>query len=559
MSMGLFQDVPVQRPDFSTFNLTHENKLSMEFGDLVPIQCIECVPNDTFELRTEAFIRLAPMKFPVMHRINCKIYHFFVPTRIIWHHWKKFIAERPDDSLPAMICATLGQLSHANIDDGFGHFDSYNDIPVGSLPDYMGLPARTDVIDEECQVPFNVLPFLAYQKIYNDYFRDQNFDADLFADDAVDGDDEGSLYMLTEHEGIINDFDNSLSDGVVFENLFTLRKKRWEKDYFTSALPDPQFGDIVPIDIFGSGSTLNVKANAQDAAIGGPNGVDIQGLAVRQGNNYDANAILGSFSADNLDLTINSEENLNALNMLDLRLAAAVQRYQELLARAGHRYKEFIQASYGEVVPDYRLDRPQFIASGEIPVVVSDIPQTSQSTDNSALGELGGKGTAVGADNFGRVHCYEHGYIISIACVLPRTAYMNGLPRMFSHLDRFDYHHPMFEKLGEQEILNKEVYVSDDPVKDNGTFGYAPRYAEYKFINSSVHGEFRTSLDFMHMARKFAALPQLGSDFLSVSSNPSDRAFAVSSETSSHHLYCQFLNHVKAVRPMAYNPIPALI
>lgn len=561
--MSIFQKIPVPKTRFSNYNFVYEYKCSMNMADLVPISILECLPNDRFSGRTEAFVRFAPMKFPVMHRVNLKLYHFFVPNRILWNKWADFIAEKEDDNLPAKPCISLSDLAGYQVqEDDDGDFTDI--LKVGGLADYLGIPVDTERIDQfqYSQELVDVMPFLAYQKIWNDYFRDQNLQDDIFDDDTP-----SSLYnTVTNHEGEIPLIQP------VFNQLFRLRKKAWEKDYFTSALPEPQFGDPVPVPIVGAVTGMpysaNIRSNRGVEISDGPTVLaaneDSQGYMFLTAEN-DTNAVNPLDIEASVDIAPQGQigQVVNAsFTINDLRLASSIQRLREAMARAGHRYKETIMSLFNQETPDYRLDRPEFIASETIPVQISDIPQTSSTissgVDASAQGQLAGKGVAYGSNNGFKYHCQEYGFLITLATVIPRSTYQDGLSRMFTRLDKYDYFNPYFEHLGEQEILNKEIFLSGNEELDNETFGYAPRYSEYKYMPSSVHGDFRDTLDFMHLGRQFDETPALNGDFIVPDPETTNRAFAVTADRYDH-LYCEFVHNLRARRPMSKNPLPQLI
>lgn len=563
--MSIFQKIAVPKTNFSNYNFVFEYKCSMNMADLVPINVMETLPNDTFSGRTEAFVRFAPMKFPVMHRVNLKLYHFFVPNRILWNKWADFIAEKEDDNLPAKPYMTLSDFASYQVqEDEEGDFTDI--LKVGGLADYLGMPVDTERIEQfaESHEPVDLLPFLAYQKIWNDYFRDQNLQDDIFDDE-----NPVSLYnSVTDREGEIPLIPAVLND------LFRLRKKAWEKDYFTSALPEPQFGDPVPVPIVGA-----VTGIPHTASIRTNDGIEIVGtdVSTRLSANADSagDLYLSAENDTNVTNPLNAQSSVDispvgeigqvvnaSFTINDLRLASSIQRLREAMSRAGHRYKETIMSLFNQNTPDYRLDRPEFIASETIPVQISDIPQTSSTistgVDASAQGQLAGKGVAYGSNNGFKYHCQEHGFIITLATVIPRSTYQDGLSRMFTRMDRYDYYNPYFENLGEQEILNKEIFLSGNEELDNETFGYAPRYSEYKYMPSTVHGDFRDTLDFMHLGRQFDETPTLNGDFIVPDPETTNRAFAVTADRYDH-LYCEFVHHLHARRPMSKNPLPQLI
>ena len=550
---NIFQKIAVPKVHFSNFNLTHDYSASFDFGYLIPCMCVEALPNDTFQGSTEAFLRLAPLEYPLFHRMSLKAYTFFVPNRILWKYWPEFIAEDEESVAPSALEARLSEIAYY-----------YPEYP---LVDYIGFPQETHSV-EDTQESVSILPFLAYQKIWNDYFRDENLQDDLFKKD------DGVLWQVSQLQGVI-----SLTSASTRNMLFSLRKKAWEKDYFTSALPEPQLGDPVPVPVRGD---VSVDVNSDNASIYGTAAFVAPNLysSVRQLTSGD-NLEVGSPTSDPTRFAINAGDtpvtelksggatiSVSGVNGLyvqdasftinDLRLASSIQRFNELLARAGHRYKETILSMFNQVTPDYRLDRPEFICSCNIPISISEVPQTS-ATEQGSTPQATLAGNAIAYNNAGmyRYHCQEHGFIITLICAIPRTKYANGLSRMWTRKDRYDYYTPVFENLGEQAIKNREVYLSGTSADDED-WGYAPRYSEYKYIPSTVHGEFRNSLDFMTLSRIFDSLPTLSGDFITPDDETCNRGFAVP-DNSVQHLYVQVINHLLARRPMQKLPIPKLV
>lgn len=575
--MSIFNKTAVEKRTFSNFPMSHEWKGSIDMSYLVPIDLVECLPNDTLVGNTEAYIQFAPMQFPLMHRIDCKIYHFFVPNRILWKFWEDFIYEAKDYSRYPKVSTNIYQLGR------------YGQLKPNTLCDYMGLPveqflnwdaARWDSAPEKFKnEQIDIMPFLAYQKIYNDYFRDENIDPDLFErDEEVDPD---SLYFLCYESRGFEGYEK-------LAEVFKLRKKAWEKDYFTSALPEPLYGDPQPIPISGNAS-INLNPNVSPLRVYTPQQLDgltaqervVLGLGANQQAPGWKEISAGSLSinGDNNELYYNYPHNqvvavgrlsndgivpvnIDGLSFTisDLRLASAIQRMQEALARAGHRYKEAMITMYNQVTPDFRLDRPEFIASANIPVTIGAVPQTSATDQESPQGNLAGRASLMGSQNGFRYHCQEHGWFLTLACVIPRTAYANGLHRQFQRFDRYDYHNPYFEEIGDQAIKKKELYLDGRRAEANEEdFGYAPRYSEYKTKTSSVHGDFLSTLDFMTLTRLFGDnySAALNGDFIRPDDDTLNRAFSV--RTDVQHLYCQFYNKLKMRRCMKRNPIPRLM
>lgn len=504
----MFNKIKINRPGRNVFDLSHEKKLSLSMGELVPIFLQETVPGDKFKVSSEIFMRLAPMVAPVMHRCNVYTHFFFVPYRLLWDEWEKFITggvEGTDE--PAFPYLSLQEADREI-------------VAVGSLADYLGVPASESDITTPNSYPVSALPFRAYTLIWNEYYRDQT---------------------LQEAAGVLKE--SGAITALEKAAITPLRRRAWEKDYFTSALPFAQRGPAVmlPADIEyldpatvttntgGHPVTGNAHFNGTNDVLldGGTNGVTIENI-------------------DNLGVTIN-----------DLRRATRLQEWLERNARAGSRYVEQIFSHFGVKSSDARLQRPEFLGGSKQPVVMSEVLNTSGS---GVQGNMAGHGVSVGAGFGVNKFFEEHGLVIGIMSVLPRTAYMQGLPRLFSKFNKFDYFFPEFANIGEQEVFNREVYWNTDPAGENPayneeTFGYQSRYAEYKFVNSSVHGDFRQTLNYWHMARLFGVPPELNEDF--VQADPTKRIFAVE-DPDTDDLYVQVYHNFKAIRPMPVFGTPTL-
>lgn len=496
---NLFNSIQLKKPKKNAFDLSHDVKLSLDMGELVPIMCMEAVPGDKFKIGCRSLIRFAPLVAPVMHRMDVTMHYYFVPNRIVWPGWEKWIVGDPAaTAFPVM-----------NIDD----------TNYSSLLDYMGIP--TPPPGTAYPQTVSALPFAAYQKIYNEYYRDQNLIAEINSE-LVNG-------------------DNSTNT-----ELYTLRTRAWEHDYFTASLPFAQKG--APVDIPLGDITLKEDTTNQgifrNAAIhsisptGDVSQVDIgggiPGIQVNATTSvYDPNGTLETQST-----TIN-----------DLRRAFRLQEWLEKNARAGTRYIENILAHFGVRSSDKRLQRPEYITGVKSPVVISEVlnttGQVSETGDPLPQGNMAGHGVASVNGNYGSYYCEEHGYIIGIMSIMPKTAYQQGIDKHFTKYDNlYQYYWPTFANLGEQEVLNKEIYAFAP--NGSATFGYVPRYAEYKYMPSRVAGDFRNSLDFWHLGRIFDAQPNLNQAF--VECVPGKRIFAVEGEEDS--IYCQVLNEVLAIRPM---------
>lgn len=553
---NIFNSIRLKRPKRNVFNLSYENKLTMNMGELVPIMCMPIVPGDKFRVNTETLVRLAPLVAPMMHRVNVYTHYFFVPNRLVWNEWEDFITKGIDgEDAPVFprfrIVSSWSQFaSEENCSAAFG--DS-------TLWDYLGLPSVAGcgsksfanlvnkngvVVPNEFEV--SALPFRAYQLIYNEYYRDQNLT------DPVD-------FALTS--GLAN---------ADFDVLIKLRRRAWEKDYFTSALPWLQRGPEVTVPVGGSFGVVTLANRDNNQIFVGPDGSPTQvdvGMnlihAADKDNVTPGTIQTGLSNGSNsgnavwLDpkgtLVVDGEN--SGVSIQDLRTSNALQRWFERNARGGSRYIEQILAHFGVRSSDARLQRPQFLGGGKMPVAVSEVLQTSSTDTTSPQANMAGHGISAGVNNGFKHYFEEHGYVIGLMSIMPRTGYQQGVPRDFTKFDNMDFYFPEFAHLSEQEIKNQELYVSSDSAYNQGTFGYTPRYAEYKYHESEAHGDFRGNMSYWHLNRIFSDKPNLNTTF--VECNPSNRVFATS-QTQDDKFWVQIYQDVKALRLMPKYGTPML-
>lgn len=513
--MKQFESISIRKPRNSVFNLSHERKLTMSMGDLVPIFCEEVLPGDKFRVNTEVLMRLQPMIAPVMHRVNAYVHYFFVPNRLIWNDWEKFITGGRLGQDTPVFPTIIGQSDDAK---GTGL------VGVGSLADFFDIPIQMIGDGSHTMMPISQLPFRAYQRIYNEYYRDQNLEEEIAIplDSSQIGWDETTVLELVK-----------------------LRKRAWEKDYFTSALPFAQRGDEVLLPLQGD-APVTGRPHFQRSADGstwlnansGDLGTDGNAL-LKEINNNQAARIDDGLSADLSEAS--------ATTISELRRAFALQRWLEKMARGGSRYVEQMLYMFGVRSSDYRLQRSLYLGGGKLPIQISEVLQTSK-TDTSPQGNMSGHGFTAGVTNGFKKYFEEHGLVIGILSVIPRTGYMQGMPKLLTKTDRFDYYWPDFAHIGEQEVKKYELYYDPALSTNNDTFGYQPRYAEYRYKFDKVNGEMRTSLKQWHMANDYSAQPSLNNTF--VKANPTTRIFAVES-ADWHKLIVDIYFDFKAIRPVA--------
>lgn len=521
MMNKIFDSVKVFRPRRNKFDLSQEKKLTMDFGWLTPVLVEEVVPGDSFRVKTESLVRLSPLIAPVMQRMNCYMHYFFVPNRLVWDEWEDFITGgRLGTAAPVFPFMSVNEANRSNVEPA-------------SLADYLGIPTVPVGGAAITTAPsFSVLPFRAYQLIYNEYFRDQNLEADL---------------VIPKTSGQVT------IGSAEYEMLNLLRIRNLEKDYFTSALPWAQRGGAVSTPISGE---VDFDSLAPGLARTG---------AVRKvsDNSLSSTGALSStlgvekITAENVYHELIGAAPLDGtVDVSEFRRAIRLQEWVEKNARAGSRYIEQILSHFGVRSSDARLQRPEFLGGGRTPIVISESLSTAQTTDLPQA-NMAGRGISVGTSYGFNRSFEEHGYIIGVMSALPRTGYQDGVPKHYSKFDKFDFFWPEFANLGEQAVINREVYFDYLSAAVNGdTFGYQSRYAEYKYGRSSVHGLFRGNLAFWHANRIFSATPVLNNDFVQAYSTNTDRMFAVFDDEA--RLMVQLYHDVQALRPMPYFGVPSI-
>ena len=553
MARNNINSVLLKRPKRNKFDLSRVNKLTCEAGEIVPFFLEECLPDDSFKLATANRIRLAPQVLPLMHQIDVSMYWFFVPCRILWPNWEEFITGGKDGtSEPIIPYFNFGQ----------GSSSSNKTAGVGMLSDYLGIPtnAASSTVTQITGQSYNFMPFATYVKIYNDYFRDENFTPEL-PFELKDG--YQTLDRVLSDTNITNCIESiyggSLSSPQprawqrVYGGCFLAS---WRKEYFTSALPNTQRGPIVNIPlgdtapvVFGpAGESISVY----NRSIGTVNQNPATGEQV-----YDGKLLGDKTTGNKRPLQADLSEATNT-NIIELRRAFRIQEFLERMNAGGSRLTEMIYSMFGVKSPDARLQRAEFIGASHNPVLVDAIYQTSASQKNSPLADFAGKAISVGGQKPISYYCKEHGYIMGLMIIRPRPEYQNITRRHWLHglTGKFDYFWPILANIGDQAILNRELFASANNSQLNEPFGYTPRYQEYRFASSETHGEMQTALKYFHMNRIFDSQPVLNQQFMNC--NPRTDMFAVTDGQVSHHYWCEILIGCQAKRPIPKFGTPML-
>lgn len=588
--MSIYNSIPAPKLSRNNFNFTHRNNFSFNFHKLYPVLLREVLPGDKHRQGTEQFIRFAPLRAPILSQIKFSQQAFFVPMRTISDHWEDFITGGRQGTYSEVLpYTTIGELA-SYISDTIDEIDTESSSALQDFHnlhdsleflDFMGIPfdsveppsgiftnytsqlgnqyirslSEMLFVWKESDVPLNLAPFYAFQKIYDEYYRDQNLE-----DSVLDLIDEAFADAISLPFSSVTGF-VSLSDQFVLgasdplsllNNLFAGRKRAWQKDRFTAALPFTQRGPEVLIPI-GGVAPVTTKVD-YTGTIAPSSSNEFGNLQVNTyGGNATEKVVTGSPSlSPRVDRYVDFNDADLTTTINEFRRAERLQRWYENSARGGARLNENTLSHWGVLTPDATLDRAEFLGGASSPVVISEIPQTSSTDDTSPQGTLAGKATGYNSGYLYSRYFSEHGIVIVICSCMVQPTYQQGIDRIFTRQSRFDYAWPEFANLGEEPVYTKELYAL---AGNDKVFGYLPRYYDYKSAVSEIHGQFKSSLNFWHMGRVFGNEPKLNKDF--VMSSPRYDSFAVI-DPAIEHIYCTMIFHERISRLLPYYGVPTI-
>ena len=537
-SESRFASVPRANIQRARFKRDFANITTINEGDLVPLYVDEVLPGDTISCTLRGLIRMATPLYPVMDNCYLDTYAFFVPNRLLWDHWENLMGqndrtyweETTEYSVPQTTAPSTGWA-------------------VGTIADYMGIPTGV------ANIKVSSLPFRAYARIWNEWFRDENLQQPV-VQDMDDADTAG---------------DNSQSSNNLYgaqAGAFPLKVAKYH-DYFTSCLPEPQKGEAaaIPIEL---GGLAKVKwTNQTGGPLGNTNKVRVNidhasnDIMAQEANGNQIFAQLEQIGGGDYTGYLNADLASVAqvsVTINELRQAIALQHILEADARGGTRYTEILQHQFGVTSPDARLQRSEYLGGTRVPININQVIQNSGTTDTSPQGNTAAYSMTTMVNKMCSYSAVEHGYLVILGCIRVQHSYQQGLSRMWTRKSRFDFYHPMLANLGEMAVLNQEIFAQGNE-QDTEVFGYQEPWADYRYHPSIVTGEMRSTydqtLDAWHYGDHYTKLPKLSSEWIREGTENIDRTLAVQS-SNSHQFICDFYFDQTWTRPMPIYGVPGL-
>lgn len=533
--MNMFNSVELRKPNRSTFDLSHDKRLSCQMGSLFPILYQECVPSDNFRGNVDMLVRLAPLIGPIYDQLQVFVHFFFVPYRLIWNEWEEFITGgQVGPNTPAALPPVVPQF---NVGDVLSVDPTM--FQKSKLPDYLGIPLLADLPDapnpvDWSNVTLDCMPFGVCSKIWFDYYRDRNFV----------GDDIFAAHPLPFDSGVIA---FAQTADFIAEHM-SVRPRSYKHNYFTSALPWAQRGAEVMIP-----SVVNYLATSELFSTAGvPTGAGAMSST--------GGGLLNASGA-----TVGRLENLESVGPLvnDWRTGYSLQVWLERNAVGGSRLSESTEAHFGVKPQDARLQRAEYIGGGMLPIKIQEVVSTAWAVDADAAfvpqGNMAGRGVSFGNNGSFSWYCPEWGAIVGMMSIINPPSYHQGLPRYFRRRTFLDYPFPTFAKLGEQEVYNWEIYAASFNLTEPGdgetwpVFGYQSRYADWKYGRNTSHGDFHDTMLIWSLTSDYGITPVLSDDFTNFDVNIEDRIFAVP-RVDNFWIYLH--NRITVQRPLPYFGTP---
>lgn len=538
-AVSRFAQVPRAEIRRARFKRDFANITTMNEGDLVPLYVDEVLPGDTISCKLNGLIRMATPLYPVMDNCYLDTYAFFVPCRLLWEHWENlmgqndssFWAETTEYSVPQTTAPGTGW-------------------QVGTIADYMGVPTGVH------NISVNSMPFRAYVRIWNEWFRDENLQQPVvqYTDDrdTSGSNSYGSLY-------------DAQAGGL------PLKVAKYH-DYFTSCLPEPQKGEAASIPISIGNMQVSTGPNDNKYDSGNPlrwKGVMEGNVSVLGVKNSNRETVTKEDNSSNnyagydlrpTNLVAYANEAATSVSINELRQAIAIQHILEADARGGTRYTEILAHEFGVTSPDSRLQRSEYLGGTRVPININQVIQQSGTTETSPQGNTAAYSMTTLRNKMCSYSAVEHGYLLILGCIRVNHSYQQGLSRMWTRKGRFDFYHPMLANLGEMAVLNKEIYCQGN-AQDDEVFGYQEAWADYRYHPNIVTGEMRSTyaqtLDAWHYGDHYEELPKLSSSWIQEGTENIDRTLAVQSENS-HQFIADFYFDQTWTRPMPIYSVPGL-
>lgn len=525
-------------------------KFSFNVGDVVPFYVDEVLPGDTFSVKTSKVVRMQSLLTPIMDNIYLDYYFFFVPNRIVWDHWRELNGENRESA--------WAQTTEYEVPQVTAPTGGWN---VGTIADYMGIPTGVS------NISVNAMPFRAYAMICDEWFRDENLVDPLY---------------ISKGDAVIAGVNTRTNPGDYAAGGQPFIAAKFH-DYFTSALPSPQKGPDVGIgltgsfDVVGNGNPVRFAAINSDIS-NVPNGTIPPGIGIssalssgrvvtsglgetKGGSAQWAVPTAEQFTGDVLPFMEVNLGDVNSVTINALRLAFQMQKLYEKDARGGTRYIEILKSHFGVTSPDSRMQRPEYLGGSRVPININQVVQTSETGSGTPQGNTAAYSVTTDSHKDFTKSFVEHGFVIGVCVARYTHSYQQGIERFWSRKSRFDYYWPVFANIGEQAILNKEIYAQGT-AKDDEVFGYQEAWADYRYKPSRVAGEMRSaaaqSLDVWHLADEYTALPSLSAGWIQENKTTVDRVLAVS-EQNANQLFCDIYIENYTTRPMPVYSIPGLV